>query len=1052
MKRQQLAKLTRPRLHKAVARERLFRLLDEKREHPVVWIVGPPGAGKTTLAASYLEEAGVPAIWYQIDPGDSDPATFFFYLKQAIEAVAKRKAKPLPLLTPEYLPDLPGFSRRFLRNGFARLPDEAILVFDNYHDIAADSALHVPFVVALAEVPQGSNIIVLSRADPPAGFAGALVNQSIALVSWEDLRLTAEETTSIAGSRGITEPKLLRALHDQSTGWIAGVTLMLERLRGGASLEALGQGEALDTVFDYFTGLIFDTASDEMREVLMKTAFLPRVSAALAEAVTGKPDAIEHIEELHRRHLFTDRSVAGEITFQFHALFRAFLKARALEAFSAEEWNAVAARTARALEADGQIENAFALQIETRDWDAAQRSLMDQAPVLIAQGRRQIVDDWVALLPTERVEANPWVLYWLGRSRTAVNPKAACESLQAAFDGFKSRDDATGELLSAAGVIEALFYQFDDFRAMDIWINRAAALLQSGVHVPSREDELMVHAALMIGATYRVPQHALLEKSVRRVEELLSAPLDVNLRVGVAAMVHSYYLVTMDFPAVRVAIREARPLLKSPQLTSARAAYYYVREAYTHYFHGRHREAFECVDRADGIALAEGLDEVAFFSGTLRGLCERRAGMLDRAQATLHRVKALRRPPSGFRFSIFLLLKASVAFERGETDVAVTMALSALRSSEESGAFGSIMVQRIVAANMAIAAGELDLAGELLTRAGLEAAGQTPENYRGAITLNEAWLAQRRGKEARRDELLCQALKCARDVRARERFRWHGNAMSELLPLALARGIEADMARALAREFAVAPRPENIEDWPWPMKVYTLGHFELLIDGTAPGYSRKAPKKVLALLKVIIAFGARDVSEQKLLDALWPDQDGDAASHSLTTTLHRLRKLLGNVAAIRQAGGELTLDRQYCWVDSIAFEERFDRAAGNDEQVQQAVTLYRGAFLIQEDYAPWAVPARERLRAKFIQAISKLGNSLEAATRHEAAIDLYLRGIEADPLVEPFYQGLMRCYEKLNRCTEAMSAYRRLRETLSVTLGVPPSSATQRLFEALRLN
>jgi len=128
MKRPHLAKLTRPRLHKAVAREKLFELLDEKREYPVVWIVGPPGAGKTTLAASYLEESGVPAIWYQIDPGDSDPASFFYYLKQAVEQARLRKSKPLPLLTPEYLPDLPGFARRFLREMFLQLPDDLELI------------------------------------------------------------------------------------------------------------------------------------------------------------------------------------------------------------------------------------------------------------------------------------------------------------------------------------------------------------------------------------------------------------------------------------------------------------------------------------------------------------------------------------------------------------------------------------------------------------------------------------------------------------------------------------------------------------------------------------------------------------------------------------------------------------------------------------------------------------------------------------------------------------------------------------------------------------
>jgi DNA-binding SARP family transcriptional activator len=108
--------------------------------------------------------------------------------------------------------------------------------------------------------------------------------------------------------------------------------------------------------------------------------------------------------------------------------------------------------------------------------------------------------------------------------------------------------------------------------------------------------------------------------------------------------------------------------------------------------------------------------------------------------------------------------------------------------------------------------------------------------------------------------------------------------------------------------------------------------------------------------------------------------------------------------------------------------------------------------LHQDEGASWTIPTRERLRDKFIRAVGKFGEALENSDQYEAAIDLYSRGIHADPLIEPFYQGLMRCYDKLNRRAEAASAYRRLRETLSIVLGVTPSSASQRLFESLRLS
>ena len=156
--------------------------------------------------------------------------------------------------------------------------------------------------------------------------------------------------------------------------------------------------------------------------MLMKTAFLPRMSAALAEAVTGKSVAIEHIEDLYRRHLFTDRSVGGEITYQYHALFRAFLKSKASIAYSPEECRSIASLAAAQLQIQRQPEPAFALFVEAEEWSGAERIFIALAPQLLAQGRWQTLSQWIEILPQDRLDANPWVRYWHGRSLSAVRP------------------------------------------------------------------------------------------------------------------------------------------------------------------------------------------------------------------------------------------------------------------------------------------------------------------------------------------------------------------------------------------------------------------------------------------------------------------------------------------------------------------------------------------------------------------------------------------------------------------------------------------------------
>jgi hypothetical protein len=105
-----------------------------------------------------------------------------------------------------------------------------------------------------------------------------------------------------------------------------------------------------------------------------------------------------------------------------------------------------------------------------------------------------------------------------------------------------------------------------------------------------------------------------------------------------------------------------------------------------------------------------------------------------------------------------------------------------------------------------------------------------------------------------------------------------------------------------------------------PVTIFTLGRFSILIDGKPAEFGRKFPKRPLELLKAIIAQGGREISISRLTVLLWPDVDGDKATRSFDTTLHRLRKILGDDRVLVLRDGKLSLDACYCWVDVWAFE------------------------------------------------------------------------------------------------------------------------------------
>src|SRR6202050_463625 len=107
--------------------------------------------------------------------------------------------------------------------------------------------------------------------------------------------------------------------------------------------------------------------------------------------------------------------------------------------------------------------------------------------------------------------------------------------------------------------------------------------------------------------------------------------------------------------------------------------------------------------------------------------------------------------------------------------------------------------------------------------------------------------------------------------------------------------------------------------------VNVLGRFRILA-GDTPVTIPPRLRKPQELLQALIAFGGTEVSAGVLIDALWPDSEGDAAYHALESTLYRLRQLLDARDAVRMEGGKLSLNRDQLWVDAWEFEAELARA------------------------------------------------------------------------------------------------------------------------------
>ena len=943
---------------------RLFRLLDHGKDFPVTWICGPPGCGKTLLVSSYLTAGRLRPLWYRFDESDIDLATLFQYLSWAAPA----RGEVLPIFTQEYQREFLVFARNYFRKLFVKLKAPFVLVFDDYQQVPDDGVMHAVIGVAAAELPEAGRIVIVSREEPPAAFARLRAHQQLHLLGWSDLQFTLSEALALSGE---APRAAIEVAFEMTHGWAAGLVLLMAQPT--QQTEAISAAVAANRglLFDYFAGEIFKKTPPAIQDFLLQTAFLPSIAVTAAEELTGNRTAANVLLGMKRSNYFIQHSGGGTTTFRYHPLFREFLLAQSRAKFSLQRLHEIHVHAAGIVDRLGEHDMAAQLLLDGHCWEEFSTFIVRRAETLLQQGRQHLLTTWIAQLPAAML-SQPALLYWRGMAMLSSAPQTCYLDFERAFHLYREQGDVAGCYLSWAFLVCAYHFNASTCALSDRWMSLLEDLMREHPF-PTPEIEVLVSGAMICALAYRKPHPAQMAPWVARWQQLKGVSLDPAMRMCVLSFQVVYHTQLAQFTSARAVALEAIALAKEPGGAADVIAMANMTNAWYALYTGSSAERRMTIDEAIEYLRVIGLRgaqwHVLLCLGAFAALSDED---LMAARPYLEQLE-LDREQYGVGIQCwhesFMVRKALLL---DDIEQARQRQLEMRRLSELSGSPRMQLSTELLSAQVFHLCHEADEARACIDRIYALAAELSNPFFEFSVRLVDAQLLLENGPRAEGIELLRQAMALGRRHHIMHTHNWRRSVMTRLCQESLSAEIEPEYVRELIELRNLSPDRSTFDamTWPWPVRVNTLGTFAVFKNGVLLEWHGKAPRKPLALLKAIIAFGARKVPEHKVLDLLWPDLEGPQARFALKTALYRLRSLLGSQDAVLRENDTLELNPRRCWLDLWAIELSLAEpardklpASANPTALGPAVALCNAQFLDDNDVA-WPTHYVDGLKRK----------------------------------------------------------------------------------------
>jgi ATP/maltotriose-dependent transcriptional regulator MalT/DNA-binding SARP family transcriptional activator len=969
----------------------------------LVTVCAGAGWGKTSFAARRARRLGPTAVWYTLDELDRDPSVMASHLVAALG-----------------LPPSDGPAIEQLAGIVGSLARRRMLVLDDLHAIADAPEARSYLGRLLRYLDPACQLVLLTREHVSLRAANLQTRGEAVDLAAGDLAFTADECRRLLRARlgrSASEPIACR-VHELTEGWPAGLEIVCRTL-GQTDLAA--HGEVLERLttpgswFDRFVADILDDLAPEVRDILLRTAWLPELTPALCEQLLGRRDGFAGVSRLNGTGLPVVS--LGDGHWRYHNLLRRNLRERSRHELSPSVWRRTVRRAARLLARAGEPEAALLELIRAGDHPAAATLAERHRKPLLVSRRPRTLAHALDLMPERELRSAPALL--LVRAASA---QLRGHWTQAESDLRRVRRLAPGSA-HAGGALARLVR----------------------LHLQRGHWETCLRSGRRALAT-RAPLAA------ADRGEVLAA-------MGVAAA----SLGRLDAGAAH--LRQARALAGRRRDRALVARCDYLLAANVLQVRGALDEALVAARRAQAVAAELDHGELACHAEGVVGYVLAALGRESEARATLDRARQ-RAEAIGYR-----LIAGYTRYTLGECDLLASDPAAACENfaiaRQTAQTLGEEALLNLVWLGLAEAFRRLDDRAEALAAAGRALALAERRGDRlfcgRALALQARIIAERDRAAAvagfRRAERVLGRLGAELEL-ARVRI-WRaelsGPGQVQRVCSAVAAGPCAGVVAQLghATDTLAGPpgrqRAATVRDN--GLRIRVLGSVEIDRDGAPLLRGAWRSRRARGLFNVLASARFAPVPREQTMEVLWPDADPARAANSLRQSVFQLRRLLASPGPdgpeVLRTDGEvvqLVLDGpQAC--DRLVFEDAIaaGRRARRDgdhqaelEHLLRACDQWRGPFLADTPYEAAAQEAGVMLHQAFRAAVERAAALLGQHGRFEEMLELARRGAREDPLHEPFAMQQLRALLSLGRPAEARETHERFTARYQQELGLLP--------------